>query len=117
MRDEVLGVAERRHEGGYRCQGVGGVLDDRHPLQEALRGQARREPRGPTGGQDVVGAGEVVPERHRREATDEHGPSVADPQGPLAGVDRDDLEVLRGPGVDDAQALVEVVDEDMGALP
>ena len=82
------------------------VCTDR-PLE--CRGAAR-------GRQHVVGAGAVVAEGHRRPRADEDRAGVADLGRDLGRVGGLDLQVLGGVGVDDADARVDVVDQDDGRL-
>src|SRR5690606_13836919 len=68
------------------------------------------------GGQHVVGARAVVAQGHRRVVPDEDRSGVAHPGGDGPGVGGHDLQVFGGVGVDDLQAVVEVVDEDDAGL-
>ena len=47
---------------------------------------------------------------------DEDGAGVADAAGAHRGVGGDDFEVLGGPGIDDLEPVVQVVDQDVGGL-
>ena len=58
------------------------VLDQVDAAQERQHGQAAGVPRGPAGGQHVVGAGQVVAERHRRVRADEDRARRCGPGGP-----------------------------------
>ena len=92
------------------------VLDDVDAAQEGLHRQAAGVPRAAAGGQDVVGPGAVVAQRHRRPGADEDRPGVAHARRDLAGVAGLDLQVLGGVGVDDPQPRVDVVDQDDAGL-
>ncbi len=70
----------------------------------------------PAGGEHVVGTRAVVSQRHRRVVADEDRSRVADAGGNGLGVGGHDLQVFGGIGVDDVQAVVDVVDEDNAGL-
>ena len=93
-----------------------GVVDDVDAAQERLHRQPAAVARAATGGQDVVGPGDVVAQADRRVRADEDRAGVADPRGDGGGVAGLDLQVLGGVGVDDGEAGVEVVDQDDAGL-
>ena len=63
----------------------------------------------PTGRQNVVRSGHVVPERDRRVRPHEDRSGRPDPLGDRSGVDRLDLQVLGGIGVNHGDALLQVI--------
>ncbi len=117
VRGQVLGLGQGHDVVRDVAQRGLGVVDDVHTAQERLHGQTAAVAGAATGGQHVVGAGEVVAQAHRRVRADEDRSGVADPSGDAGGVTGLDLEVLGGIRVDDRQTGVEIVDEDHARLP
>ena len=74
---------------GQGGEGGGVAADDRGALDEVVDRQARREPRGAAGGQDVVRAGHIVADRLWRVAAEEDRPGVAHPVS-------EDLRIIHG---------------------
>jgi len=89
------------------------VVDDVDAAQEGLDGQARGVTGAAAGGQDVVGARRVVAERDRGPGADEDRSGVPDPVGDRRRVRGLDLQVLGAVRVDDPEALVDAVDEEI----
>ena len=73
-----------------------GHLDHGHPPQERGGAEGRRVARRAPGGQDMVGAGDVVAEGGRAVRAHEHRPRPRDLRRDRLGVARRDLEVLGG---------------------
>ena len=112
MAGQVLGLGERDHVVGDLGQRVAGVVDDVHRLEERAHRQARGVAGAAAGGQHVVGAGAVVAERDRRVRSRRRSRRRCGPGRRHGGGVRGlDLEVLGGVGVDDREALLEVVDQ------
>jgi hypothetical protein len=113
---QILGSAKRvdvrRDRGERRCA----VLHHMDAAQKGEHRQAGGMPGGTSGGQHVIGTGQVIAERHRRVGPDKYRARVADPPGQLAGPFGLDLQVLRGPRVGDRQRGVEVVHQHASRL-
>src|SRR5699024_8752851 len=91
---QALGVGERDHGGRDLLEGRLVVVHHVDTAQERLHAQPRGVPGGAGGGQDVVGAGRVVPERDGRVGADEDRAGVADAGGVGGRIPGLDLEVL-----------------------
>jgi hypothetical protein len=81
-------------------------------LAEVVDPQRPRESGRPVGGQHVVGPGDVVADRRRRQRPAEHGAGVADAVEQRDSVLDQQLEVLGGDGVGHGQGLVGPVAHD-----
>jgi hypothetical protein len=96
---KVAAATQQQRRGGGQRLAV--ALDHVHQPQEGEHGQAAGVPRGPAGGQHVVRAGQVIPERDRRVPAGEHRARVGHPGRQLGRVPGLDLQVLGRPGVAD----------------
>lgn len=108
MGGQVLATCQNLQRRSHGLQGARTVLDELDRFEEGHHAQSSRESGGPTGGQDMVGAGQVVPQGHRAVGPDEDGAGVADPTRDLWSIGRVDLQVLGRVGVGNLNGLREV---------
>ena len=92
------------------------VVDDVNHALKGLHGQSAGEPRGTTGRQHVVRAGEIVTKTDRRPRSDENRAGVTHAGGDGARIAGDHLKVFGCPRVDHPQPRIEVVNDDICRL-
>ena len=113
---EALDLGEAHDRRRHRLQARGGELEDAGAPEEVVDPQRRGEARGPGGGEDVAGAGDVVTHRLGGVGPEEHGAGGLHLGQGLPGPADHELEVLGGEGVGDLEGGVEVRDEDRRPL-
>ena len=105
MRAEPFGCGQLHGGGRQRAELLGAKLEDGRALDKIQHRKPGGEPRRAGGGQDMVGAADIIADHFRRMGAEEDRPGIADFRQQRLGVGDRQFDMLGGEAVGEGDGI------------